>query len=60
MQILYCLLIKLLCNRCLAVWYAMRFNIVSSRCLIFMLNIDDSKFLLFVYQPIVTENSFLK
>ena len=60
MQVLYCLLIKLLCNRCLAVWYEMRFNIVSSRCLIFMLNIDDSKFLLFVYQPIVTENSFLK
>ena len=38
----------------------MDFNIVQLRFLFFMLNIDESKFLLFVYQAIVTENYFLE
>ena len=47
-------------NHCLATCYAMDFNIVWLRFLFFMLNIDESKFLLFVYQAIVIENYFLE
>ena len=59
MQILDCLPISCFNHR-LATWYAMGFNIAWLECLVFILNIDDSKFLLFIYQAVVIENSFLE
>ena len=43
-------------NCYLAIWYAMGFNIVWLWCLFFMLDKDNSKFLLFVYQAVVVQN----